>query len=89
MTSTTTGKMESTRPQVRQAWEEGAAGLDFQNAIVGARLVAGLSQRQLADSKLAPLASVSRQLPEFQPLWETDKIPPLSNYVARRLVVAL
>ena len=31
-----------------QAWEEGRAELDFRKAVIGARLTAGLSQKQLA-----------------------------------------
>ncbi len=65
-------KRKAQDPEFRQAWEEGAANLDFQKAMVGARLAAGLSQRQLAERIGASQSAVARmEAGAFRPRVET------------------
>ena len=53
-------KRKAQDPEFRQALEDGASDLDFQKAIVGARLEAGLSQRQLAERIGTSQSAVAR-----------------------------
>jgi ribosome-binding protein aMBF1 (putative translation factor) len=46
--------------QFRLAWDEGGAELDFRKALIGARLAAGLSQKQLADRIGTSQSAVAR-----------------------------
>lgn len=59
-------------PEFRQAWDEGAADLAFQKAIVGARLAAGLSQKQLAERIGTSQSAVARmEAGAYRPRVET------------------
>ena len=59
-------------PEFRRAWEDGAADLAFQQAIIGARLAAGLSQRQLAERLRTSQSAVARmEAGAYRPRVET------------------
>lgn len=65
-------KRKAKEPEFRQAWEEGAADLEFQKAIVGARLAAGFSQRQLAERIGTSQSAVARmEAGTYRPRVET------------------
>lgn len=58
--------------EFRQAWEDGRAEADFRKAVIGARLVAGLSQKQLADRIGTSQAAVARmEAGAYRPRVET------------------
>lgn len=58
--------------QFREAWEEGQADLDFRKAVIGARLSAGLSQKQLAQQIGTSQAAVARmEAGTYRPRVET------------------
>jgi ribosome-binding protein aMBF1 (putative translation factor) len=47
-------------PEFRKEWERAQANLDFQKAMIGARLAAGISQRELAKRIGTSQAAVAR-----------------------------
>lgn len=54
------GKKKERDVEFRQAWEEGEAEVAFRKAVIGARLAAGLSQKQLADCIGTSQSAVAR-----------------------------
>ncbi|MPZ15862.1 MAG: helix-turn-helix domain-containing protein [Chloroflexi bacterium] len=58
--------------EFRAAWEEGRAQLDFRKAVIGSRLSAGLSQKQLAEQIGTSQAAVARlEAGTYRPRIET------------------
>jgi len=59
-------------PEFRQAWEEGQATTDFRMAVIGARLAAGLSQKELAADLGTSQAAIARlEAGAYRPRIET------------------
>ena len=66
------GKRKGRDAEFRQAWEEGGAELDFQKAVIAARLASGLSQKQLAEQIGTSQSAVARmEAGTYRPRVET------------------
>lgn len=59
-------------PEFRRAWEEGQAEANFRQAVIAARLAAGLSQKELAARLGTSQAAIARlEAGTYQPRIET------------------